>query len=91
MQGMVDLGEEVFHMPVRLGLAAIHRRFVGDDAQRTLCNGCGFAAGRYGSTRSASADEILGEFGKANFGAYEGLVQEFLRDSSSGLSSKGFG
>ena len=56
------------------GAAAIHRRAVGNAAQRALCDRRGFAAGRHGSARAASADEAVREFGKTNIRAHEGLV-----------------
>jgi cell division protein FtsA len=50
MKGMVELAEEVFHMPVRIGTAGIHRRFLRAGAQPPLRHRRRPAAGRAGKT-----------------------------------------
>jgi cell division protein FtsA len=54
MKGMVELAEEVFHMPVRIGLPGIHRRLLRAGAQSPFRHRRRPVAGRAGKTRNRS-------------------------------------
>ena len=55
MQGMVELGEEIFHMPVRVGLPQYHGALVGSGAQSALRHGRRSADGWARSSSASSS------------------------------------
>jgi cell division protein FtsA len=52
MRGMVELAEEVFHMPVRIGLPGVRRRLLRAGAQSPLRHRRRPVAGRPGEARN---------------------------------------
>ena len=81
MQGMVELGEEVFHMPVRLGVPQLSgpaRRGGARAALLDRASGCSWPARR--AAEAAGSGEALHGKHAAGFGADEGMVHgQFLR------------
>ena len=87
MQGMVELGEEIFHMPVRVGTPELRRQPGRGGAQSALLHGGGTADG--GPVRaSAPADRAHAErLVQAGVRAHEGrgsraISRCDMRDSS---------
>ena len=72
MQGMVELGEEVFHMPVRLGLPN-YRGGLAKSCAAAYSTGIGCCGGP-GAVSAASAYAIAGEVFQTDFGEDEELV-----------------
>ena len=89
LQGMVELGEEIFLMPVRLGLPDYRGSLA--EVVRSPRYSTGLAcSGRHGAAAAASAYAVAGQLVQAHSGKDEKLVsRQFLRVLSKTRKNEG--
>ena len=74
IQGMVELGEEVFHMPVRLGDAQLRGGLTEVVRNPRFSTGVGLLLAGHEATQAQSNHQAFDQLVAADFGADEELV-----------------
>ena len=75
MDGMVELGEDIFLKPVRLGVPRLQREPVGRRAQPAFLDGDGVAAGSAAATTARSPHGVVARWRQGHLPADAGMVR----------------